>query len=126
MPTPYEAFEYSVYATIDAAKVYSKDAIIAGDQGITTIDFDYHDGIASNVTITKPSKHKNLDQPSVRAVSMAQMPAPSVYAGKTLHMQVVFCYALYESFTDTSKCPAAKNVIQVTGTRIRMVEYRGL
>lgn len=123
MPTPYEAFQYSVYASIDRQKVYPKDPIIAGATGNTTVGFDYLDGQANNIAMTISSKNKDLDRSSVGAVMKATLPsAPEVYAGKSMHMEAVFCYSLIFSPTDIkNKCPTEKNVILVQGTRIKIV-----
>ena len=115
MFTPYESFQYNVYAAIDRTKFYSRDAILKGDTGRTTVDFDYLDGKALNIVIAKSSGSKYLDQPSVDAVSRAVLPAaPPGYAGKTVPMEVIVCYCLNSS----KSCPTGKNVIVVEGTRI--------
>lgn len=115
MFTPYKSFEYNVYAAIDRTKFYGRDAIIKGDTGSTTVDFDYLDGKALNIAIAKSSGSRYLDQPSVDTVSKALLPAaPPGYAGKTLHMVVIFCYDINYA----KKCPTGKNVIDVEGTRI--------
>lgn len=114
MPTPFESFEYTVYAAIDRQKIYTKEAVLGGAQGNTTVDFDYTDGLASNVIIASSSKDKRLDIPSMATIMRAVLPpAPPAYAGKALHMEVIFCYALNDG-----KCPAGKNVIEVRGTRL--------
>src|SRR5579859_4775275 len=95
MPTPYESFRYSVYAAIERQKIYPKDPIIAGATGNTTVDFDYLDGKANNIAMTISSKNKDLDKSSIGAVAKAALPsAPEIYAGKSMHMEVVFCYSL--------------------------------
>lgn len=120
MPTPFESFQYSVYASIDYQKVYPKDPILAGATGNTTVDFDYLDGRANNISMTISSKNKELDKSSIGAVTKAVLPpAPQAYAGKSMHMEVIVCYTLMESSTDIkNKCPTEKNVIVVLGTRI--------
>lgn len=115
MPTPFEAFEYSVVAAIDYAKVYPKEAIIHGDQGLAIVSFDYLDGKAGNIAITQPSHNKYLDRASIQAVTRANLPMPpATYTGMTLHMQQVFCYSL----NGLGNCPTRRDVIQVHGTRI--------
>ena len=116
VPTPLESFEYTLYPSIDAQKVYPKDSIIDGDMGIAVVDFDYLDGMIRNITIAKSSKDHVLDGSSYNAVSRAIPPAvPLAYAHKTLHMEVVFCYSL----NNAMKCSLGKNVIEVQGTRFR-------
>lgn len=115
MFTPYESFEYNVYAAIDRNKLYPRDPILKGEIGSTTVDFDYLDGKALNIVIAKSSENKELDQASIDAVSKAELPAPPPgYDGKTLPMQVIVCYCLNSS----KSCSAGKNVIVVEGTRI--------
>lgn len=119
MLTPYEAFQSSIYGAIDAQKVYSKDAVIGGYQGITVVDFDYLDGRASDIVMALSSKQKELDRTSLSAVTRAIMPpAPGPYAGKTVHVEAVFCYSLRQSADAKDPCPSGRNVIEVTGTRI--------
>lgn len=122
MPTPFESFQYSVYASIDRQKVYPKNPILAGATGNTTVDFDYLDGKANGITIVTSGKNRDLDKASLDAVTKAVMPpAPPVYAGKALHMEVIVCYCL----NDSKNCPDARNVVLVRGTRtVRIETYR--
>ena len=88
-----------------------------GKQGVVTVGFDYQDGKAVNIGISKSSNEHTLDAASVGAVTKASLPPPSPsYAGKTLHMEVIMCYSL----NNTDICPSMYNVIYVTGTRIRI------
>lgn len=115
MPTPFETFEYAVYAAIDRSKVYPKSSILSGAQGITTVGFDYLDGKASNIAIVKSNRDRALNQASVQAVSKAALPAsPVAYAGKTLHMRAMICYSLNYAYP----CQTINHAIQVIGTRI--------
>lgn len=124
MPTPFESFEYKMFDAIGYAKVYPKEAVIEGAQGTTTVDFDYADGKATDISMTKSSQSKVLDQASLGTVARAVMPpAPEIYAGKTFHVKVLFCYALYQSDNDSRRCPTRRDVILVTGTRIRRVGF---
>lgn len=120
VPTPLESFEDTVYPTIDAQKVYPKDAIMSGTMGNAIVRFDYLDGMIRDIAVVKSSKDHVLDSSSYNAVSRTIPPAvPPAYAHKTLHMEVMFCYSL----NDAVKCPLARNVIEVRGTRIRRVSY---
>lgn len=123
MPTPYESLEYGVLDALDYAKIYPKEALITGAQGITAVDFDFADGKVTDVRMIKSSESKALDTASVGTVTRALMPAaPMTYEGKTFHMEVMFCYALYQSDKDKKHCPEGRNVIIVTGTVIRRVD----
>ncbi len=122
MFTPYESFEYNVYAAIDRKQDYPRDPILQDIMGITALDFDYLDAKASHIVMVKSSGNKQLDKASLGAVSKAELPAaPPGYAGKTLHMIVIFCYDINYA----EKCPTGENVIDVEGTRImrRRVTY---
>lgn len=112
MPT---AFELATDTAIDFRKIYPKEAILGGYQGSVAVGFDYLDGKASNLTITKSANNRFLDGASLSAVSKADLPLPPPgYAGKTVHLEVTICYSLNNSF----KCPATDNFIQVMGTRV--------
>ncbi|MFI4968005.1 MAG: energy transducer TonB [Gammaproteobacteria bacterium] len=112
-----EWFQYNIYYAIDSHKVYPKNAIMEAATGSTTVDFDYLDGKAQNITLAKGTNGVGLDQASLRAVEGAQFPAPPpAYVGKTLHMEVIVCYSLNGS----QNCPQGKNVILVQGIRIRI------
>lgn len=116
MPTPYEAFQLGIYGAFDANKVYSKEAILGGYQGMATVDFDYLDGALSNAAVTKSSGNRELDRTSLSTVTRSKLPpTPDTYAGKTLHMESSFCYSL----NGPGKCPVKHDVILVFGTRIR-------
>ncbi|MGA9853258.1 MAG: hypothetical protein WBR15_10040 [Gammaproteobacteria bacterium] len=120
MFTPYETFEYDLNAAIDSKKGYTRDAILKGNMGITTVDFDYLDGKALNIAVAKSSGHKDLDQISIDTISGAILPPPPPgYAGKTVHMQLIFCYDIVTSFNQPGKCPVGGNIISVEGARIK-------
>jgi outer membrane biosynthesis protein TonB len=120
MFTPYESFEYNVYVAIDNTAEYTRDPLLKDETGIATVAFDYMDGKALNIVIAKSSGHSDLDQLSVKAVSSAVMPAPPPgYTRKTVHLQAHICYFIVSSFSEPSNCPPGKNVIDVTGARIR-------
>lgn len=119
--TPVEWFRYDVYTAIDYWKIYPKEAILEGATGNTVVDFDYLDGKATNITMTASSKSRGLDTASIGTMTKAIMPAALVSdAGKSIHMEVLFCYSLIDSPTDIKNpCPVGENVIRVEGVRIR-------
>lgn len=119
--TPVEWFRYDVYTAIDYWKVYPKEAIFEGATGNTVVDFDYLDGKATNITMITSSKSKELDKASIGTITEATMPAALTSdAGKSMHMEVLFCYSLINSQTDIKNpCPTGENVIRVEGVRIR-------
>ena len=124
MPTPFESFQSSIYAAIDYQKVYPKYPIIYGVTGNTMVDFDYLNGKANKVAMVQSSNNKELDQASLHAVTQADFPqTPPAYAGKSLHMTVVFCYTMisraYGETTKLNSCPIGRNVIVVQGERFR-------
>jgi protein TonB len=120
MPTPFESFQSGIYGAIDAKKIYPKEAVMGGVGGVAAVDFDYLDGKISGITLVRASRDKDLDKVSVGAVTRAVMPpVPPAYAGQARHMEAIFCYSLRESAEAKNPCPAALNVIEVTGTRIR-------
>jgi hypothetical protein len=122
MPTPYESIQSGIYAAIDNAKIYTKAALIAGATGNTTVDFEYLDGEVRDITVTESSKDKELDKASLGTVTRAHMPSvPPVYTGKSLHIQLLFCYTLYSSPPNKilNRCPMGNKVIVIQGTRIR-------
>lgn len=120
MLTPFDSFQYNIYRAIDNYRLYPREGIMAGATGNTTVDFDYLDGKANNITMTSSSKNRDLDKAAIGAVMKAVLPpASAVYAGKPMHMEVVFCYSLATSPTVIkNKCPTDKNVIAVEGARI--------
>jgi hypothetical protein len=126
MPTPYETFQSGIYDAFDAYKIYSREAVMGGYEGTTTVGFDYLDGKLSNVIVAKSSRSQELDKRSLWTVTTAKLPStPDAYAGKILHMQASFCYALEQSEAESGRCPVARDVIWVTGTRVKRVDtYR--
>ncbi|MFI4920744.1 MAG: hypothetical protein ACHQAZ_03780, partial [Gammaproteobacteria bacterium] len=92
------------------------EALIYGSQGVTTVSFDYLDGKASNVMVTKTSHDKLLDETSYQTVYKTILPSPpAAYAGKTLHMEVLICY----SINDNYPCQTFRHAVLVRGTRYR-------
>ncbi len=100
-------------------------------QGMTTLGFDYLDGKLSNaIAMTTSSNSKELDKASLGAVTKASMPpVPSAYEGKSMHIQVLFCYTLYTSLYGSTpsmknQCPTQRNMIVVHGIRIKSTTVR--
>lgn len=124
MPTPFDAFQYSIYTAIDSRKIYPKDGIVAEATGNATVDFDYQDGKASGIVMTVGSRNEDLNKSSIDAVKTATLPpAPQDYAGKPVHMEVVFCYSMATSPTNIiNKCPVGNNVIVVQAYRIEWTQ----
>ncbi|HEY1991009.1 MAG TPA: TonB family protein [Gammaproteobacteria bacterium] len=129
MPTPFERFESNIYAAIDAQKVYPRDPIIYGVTGDAVFDFDYADGKVADIRMVRSSDSKSLDQASLDAMRRAVFPpVPPAYAGKVLHLNAVFCYAMlssaYGKTSQLNSCPVARNVIAVQGERFRQNDVR--
>lgn len=75
-------FQASMKSAIEAAKVYPKEAILAGETGVTTVSFDYVNGVVSNIKVDKTSNARSLDKAAMQAVLKAVMPAkPAELAG---------------------------------------------
>jgi hypothetical protein len=130
MPTPVDMFRSKLYTAIDYSKVYPKEAIISGDAANVTVGFDYQDGKASSITLTRSSKVKSLDKASLDAVTRTAFPsALPVYAVKSLHTEVVFCYTMASAIngppvTIKNECPASGNVVVVRATRIMRTDVQ--
>ncbi len=115
MFTLYRSFQYNLYKAIQSKSEYSRVAILNDEMGSVTVDFYYLDGKASNVAVAKSSGHKDLDELAIGAMTSTTLPSPPQgYAGKTLHMKVIFCYEINNAI----KCPTGNNVINIVGTRI--------
>jgi len=114
MLTPFESFKDAIYASVNTQKVYPKRSLIDATIGAVTVDFDYLDGKASDITLFTSSKDSDLNKSSFNAVANAIMPATlPAYAGKLVRMRVIICYSLNGS----KNCPDGSNVIVVSGTR---------
>ncbi|HLW73588.1 MAG TPA: TonB family protein, partial [Gammaproteobacteria bacterium] len=60
-------FTASMRAAIDAAKVYPKEAILAGETGTVTVSFDYVSGVVSNIHVDKGSGSRAIDRSAMQA-----------------------------------------------------------
>jgi hypothetical protein len=120
VPTPFEAFQSSIYAAIDNQKVYPKDSLLRRVTGDISVDFDYLDGKVDNVLITQSGIDRDLSKASINAVTKATFPTtPPTYADKTLHMTVIFCYTMnmgsYDGQLIGNACTSQRNLIVVHG-----------
>ncbi|HEY1992695.1 MAG TPA: energy transducer TonB [Gammaproteobacteria bacterium] len=87
-------FEASMKAAIDAAKVYPKEAIIAGESGTVTVSFDYVNGVVSNVHVDKSSGARSLDKAAMQAVQRAAMPPKPAELAGTSHFVILVSFNL--------------------------------
>ena len=87
-------FEASMKAAIDAAKVYPKEAILAGETGTVTVSFDYVNGVVSNVKIDKGSGARSLDKSAMNAVNKALMPPKPADLAGVNHFTIVVNFSL--------------------------------
>lgn len=89
-------FQASMKAAIDAAKVYPKEAILAGETGTVTISFDYVNGVVSNIKIDKSSGSRPIDRSAITAVQKAALPPKPAELVGVGHFVVVLDYTLGE------------------------------
>ncbi len=88
-------FYAQLKAAIDAAKVYPRQAILAGATGTATVSFDYHDGKVSNIRIDRSSGDRSLDRAAMDAVNNAHYPPPpSQFVGQTIHPVITVVFTL--------------------------------
>jgi periplasmic protein TonB len=88
-------FYSELKAAIDRAKVYPRQAILAGATGTTTVSFDYHDGTVSNIHIDRSSGDRSLDRAAMDAVNNAHYPPPPPqFAGQTIHPVITVVFSL--------------------------------
>ena len=84
----------SMKAAIDAAKVYPKEAILAGETGTVTVSFDYVGGVVSNVHVDKGSGSRAIDRSAMNAVNKAVMPPKPAELAGVNHFVVLINYSL--------------------------------
>lgn len=112
MRTPREAFETAVCKAIDAKFIYPKDAILAGQLGVTILKFQYHAGKASVIALLRSSGSKLVDEAFMQALGKAQMPpAPAWLPAQPLAMKATLGVGLGES-GDEGICSWSKVEIQ--------------
>ena len=87
-------FQASMKAAIDAAKVYPKEAILAGETGTVTVSFDYVNGVVSNIKVDRSSGSRALDRSAMNAVQKAQMPPKPAELAGISHFVVLVNYTL--------------------------------
>ncbi|MGE5624148.1 MAG: energy transducer TonB [Bacillota bacterium] len=87
-------FVASMRAAIDAAKVYPKEAILAGETGIVTVSFDYVNGVVSNIHVDKGSGSRAIDRSAMNAVQKAVMPPKPAELAGTSHFVIQVNYTL--------------------------------
>jgi protein TonB len=83
-------FEASMLAAINAAKIYPKEAILAGESGAVTVSFDYINGVVSNIHVDRSSGSRSIDRSAMQAVQKAAMPPkPAEIAGQNRFSLVI-------------------------------------
>lgn len=87
-------FTASMKAAIDAAKVYPKEAILGGETGVTTVSFDYVNGVVSNIKVDKSSGARSLDKAAMNAVLKAAMPPKPAELAGTSHFVILVSFNL--------------------------------
>ena len=87
-------FQSSMKAAIDAAKVYPKEAILAGETGTVTVSFDYSNGVVSNVKVDRGSGSRPIDRSAMTAVVKAALPPKPAELVGVNHFVVVLDYTL--------------------------------
>lgn len=97
---------------IQNAKVLPKDVLLYGSEGNgkPEVNFDYQDGLVSNVKIVKSSSDQEIDAAAVKAVQDARYPAtPAEAKGKKLNFNLVINFGTYDPMQSpsTTTPPAA-------------------
>jgi protein TonB len=87
-------FAASMHNAIEAAKVYPKEAILAGESGVVTVSFDYVNGVVSNIHIDKSSGARSLDRATIQAVQRAAMPPKPAELAGTSHFVISLEFTL--------------------------------
>lgn len=87
-------FTASMKAAIDAAKVYPKEAILAGETGTVTVSFDYVGGVVSNIKVDRGSGSRPIDRSAMTAVMKALMPPKPAELAGINHFVIQINYSL--------------------------------
>ncbi len=87
-------FQASMRAAIDAAKVYPKEAVMAGETGTVTVSFDYVNGVVSNIHVDRSSGSRAIDKSAMQAVQKAAMPPKPAELAGVGHFVILVNYSL--------------------------------
>lgn len=87
-------FQSSMKSAIDAAKVYPKESVLAGETGAVSVSFDYINGVVSNIKIDKGSGARKLDKAAMDAVQKAVLPPKPAELAGVNHFVVVLNFTL--------------------------------
>ena len=79
----------------EAIQNYPREAILAGQSGVVTVNFTYLDGKISNATLKRSSGARSLDRAALTAVIQAKCPAPPPeFSGKLFNFTLPIQYVL--------------------------------
>ena len=78
-------FTSSMLQAINAAKVYPKESLLAGESGEAVVSFDYVNGVVSNIHVDKSSGSRALDRAAMTAVQKAALPPKPAELTDTKH-----------------------------------------
>jgi protein TonB len=87
-------FQSSMKSAIDAAKIYPKESVLAGETGAVAVSFDYVNGVVSNIKIEKGSGARKLDRSAMDAVQRAVLPPKPAELAGINHFVVVLNFTL--------------------------------
>ena len=74
---------------------YPREAILAGQSGTVTVNFNYASGKISNVTVKRSSGTRSLDRAAMDAVRQARCSAPpSEFMGQSFNFTIPIQYTL--------------------------------
>jgi len=73
-PAVLKAFQLQMLEAVDKKKVYPKEAVIAGEQGVVVVGFDYVDGNKATHIYIWRGATKSLNKAAMLAVADADLP----------------------------------------------------